>query len=84
MKVAYYSATATAANSNGNLEKAEGLYKKIIELEPKVAEHHWNLASIYISMRERRKVDQEIKILREMGRNDLADQIFLLLNQTAE
>jgi len=84
MKASYWEINASLAINNGNYEKAEEFYKKVIALEPNVAEHHWSLATVYVSMKENNKVKKEIEILQKMGRKDLADQALFLLNQPLE
>lgn len=84
MQVGYLSAKAMSAVNAGNFTKAEELYLKVIALEPKVADHHWQLAGVYISSKQNYKARQEIATLRSMGRDDLADQLFIILNKPDE
>ncbi len=81
IKSGFLATQAAMAVNNGNFKKAEQLYQEMIALEPNVAEHHWYLGTVYISTKEKEKVQKEIAILRRMGRDDLADQMFLLLYQ---
>ncbi|MFA6378914.1 MAG: tetratricopeptide repeat protein [Candidatus Omnitrophota bacterium] len=84
LKVASLESSAILATSNGDLEKAEELYKKMIALDPQEPEHHWGLGTTYLSRRQNDKAAKEIKILRQMGREDLADKMVFLLNQPLE
>lgn len=84
IQVGYLSAKAMSAMNGGNFEKAEELYLKVIELEPNVADHHWQLASVYISSKRNAKARQEIEKLRSLGRDDLADQLFIILHKPDE
>ncbi len=69
--VVYLSIKASAATNGGNLKQAEKLYKKIISLEPNVAEHHWELGTVYISMNNEIELSRQIVKLKKMGRSDL-------------
>ncbi len=84
MQVGYLSAKAISATNAGSFAKAEELYLKIIELEPNVADHHWQLAGVYIASRQQAKAQKEIQVLRRLGRDDLADQLFIIMNKPAE
>lgn len=84
IQTGYLSAKAMAAVNGGNFTKAEELYLKIIEIEPNVPDHHWQLAGVYISSRRNAKARQEIETLRRMGRDDLADQLFIILHKPDE
>ena len=75
IKAGFLVAQADSALNNGNFEKAESLYQKIIVLQPDVAEHHWKLGTVYISRNRKTKAEEQIKILRAMKRDDLADQL---------
>ncbi|MDP8264733.1 MAG: hypothetical protein P9M12_04550 [Candidatus Aceula lacicola] len=70
--VAYLSLKASTAASGGNFKKAEKLYKEIIALEPNVAEHYWQLGTIYIGTHNKIEVSKQIVKLKRMGRSDLA------------
>jgi len=83
-KIVSYQAGAMIAINKGNFKEAERLYKKMVELEPKVAEHHWSLGTVYVSMKQDGEVRKEIEILRKMNRTDLADQLSFLLRQPFE
>jgi len=72
MHVVYLSLKASSAMNAGNFEKAEKLYKEIIALEPKVAEHYWQLGVIYVSTNDKVRVSRQIVKLKRMGRSDLA------------
>lgn len=69
------SAKANAAKNNASLERAEELYKEIIRIQPDVPEHYWELGTLYISNHDNYKARQQVEKLREMGRNDLADNL---------
>lgn len=84
MQVGYLSAKAISATNAGNFAKAEELYLKIMELEPNVADHHWQLAGVYIASRQKAKAQKEIQALRRLGRDDLADQLFIIMNKPDE
>ncbi len=75
LRVAVFSAQATFARNSGQLEKAETLYKKIIDLQPDVPEHYWELGTLYISANKRFQARQQLEIIKKMGRQDLAETL---------
>lgn len=82
MKVAVLSAQAMFARNSGQLDKAEKLYQEIIDIQPEVAEHHWELATIYITARKRFLARQQIDQLKTMGRDDLVGMLQRLMEQS--
>ena len=79
MKAGILVVRADSAINNGSFEKAEDFYKEIIALQPDVPEHHWKLGTIYISQNRTSEVEGQIRKLRKMKRNDLADQLVRFL-----
>ncbi len=82
IKVAILSGQAMFARNSGQLDKAEQLYQQIIDVQPDVAEHYWELATIYISARKRFLARQQIDKLKSMGREDLAQTLQRLMDQS--
>ena len=73
--ITYLSMKSATAINNGSFEKAAGIRREIIAIEPDVAEHYWELGTICISRKDKIGVSRQIKKLRKMGRDDLADSL---------
>jgi Tfp pilus assembly protein PilF len=82
IKVAILSGQAMFARNSGQFDKAEKLYQQIIDIQPEVPEHHWELATIYITARKRFLAHRQIDKLKKMGRDDLAQTLQRLMEQS--
>ncbi len=84
IKVVSCQTNAMLAVNQGKYKEAARFYQEAAALEPNVAEHHWNLGTVYVSMKQDDQVRKEIVILKEMRRSDLASQLLSLLQEPAE
>ncbi len=66
---------AETAYNQANFTKAIEFYKEAIALKPDKADLHWKLGIAYYSNGDKKDFKEQVLKLRELGRNDLANDL---------
>ena len=72
---------AETAYNQGNFDRALEIYLELVEMSPSDASLYWHLGTVYFSKGDKAGVQKQIKVLRKLGRGDLADDLAHLLEK---
>lgn len=74
-RITILSARAMFARNNADLDAAERIYKEMIKIQPTVAEHYWELGTLYASRNNKPMALKQLEILKKLGRDDLVETL---------
>ena len=75
IKTAWLSVSANGALDKDNMDKAITQYQKLIEMHPDEYSYYWNLGVAYYRKGDVLNAKRQIKKLRALGKDDLADEL---------
>ena len=81
VKTFWLTATAGKALDNDQLDKAITKYEKLIELHPDDYTNYWNLGVADAHKGDWVNAKKQAKKLEELGRNDLANEMYQYLKE---